>query len=93
MFVHFKQKIEKMAKDLLNRSASKHIKLAKTGIDASTGEYSPYFKKLMSYCFPTNMDKLFSNTKDASVITLAPPLIALSVSLIISFRFSLNSIS
>ena len=59
----YDKKIEKMAKDLLNRSASKHIKLAKTGIDASTGEYSPYFKKLMSYCFPTNTDKLFSNTK------------------------------
>ena len=60
----YDKKIEKMANNLLNRSASKHIKLAKSGIDASTGEYGPYFKKLMSYCFPTNTDKLFSKIKD-----------------------------
>lgn len=39
------RKIERMANSLSAKGASKSTQLAKAGIDASTGEYSPYFRK------------------------------------------------
>ena len=60
----YDKKIEKMEKDLFKRCGGVSYKLVKVGIDASTGEYSPYFKKLMSYCYPSSMDKLFSRYRE-----------------------------
>ena len=60
----YDKKIKKMELDLYKRNGGKCYDLAIAGIDASTGEYSPYFKKLMGYCYPKDIDKIFSKFRE-----------------------------